>query len=296
MKARSNLFRELRKSLRPGPFAEQVTAQTDRYKRMRIGRSTAPGISNTVDQAAWRTKYAACVVEWNDLNDEQKAAYQEDADKRRITAFNQFMSTCLLEVVPPPEYEDFTTYTEVDIAADRIQRTAQHVDHRALRDESTYLYDDKGANHFSGNWEHLVDIRTDFEANSCLGVVWGLSNYVGDMGAHLSASEEHLIVFVYRADGTPEKSIKLSYLKASTIEVDAWQNAVPNTWYYLTIKRVGAVLTCDIYSDSDRTNKLTTLTIPCPETAYRHIYACNTRNSGAADACDDDIDNLALQE
>lgn len=95
-KAKSALVEELRKSINKRLFQSQITAQTNKFYGIRIGRSTAPGISNTVDQAAWRAKYAACVAQWNDLTPEEQAAYQEDADKRRITAFNQFMSACLL--------------------------------------------------------------------------------------------------------------------------------------------------------------------------------------------------------
>lgn len=99
MKARSNLVEELRKSLKPGMFADQITAQTNKFSGMRISRSMAPGPSNTVNQAAWRAKYASGVAYWNTLTDEQKAVYQENADKRRITVFNQFMSLWLLDLV-----------------------------------------------------------------------------------------------------------------------------------------------------------------------------------------------------
>jgi len=108
MKARSSLVEELRKSMNKRLFQSQITAQTNKFHGMRIGRSTAPGPSNTPDQITWRARYAACVVTWNALTPEQKAAYQEDADKRRITAYNQFLSECL--TVPAEKlYERYIT-------------------------------------------------------------------------------------------------------------------------------------------------------------------------------------------
>jgi len=51
------------------------------------------------------------VTEWNGLTPEEKAAYQEDADKRDITAFNQFMSECLM--LPYEKlYERYTPFPD----------------------------------------------------------------------------------------------------------------------------------------------------------------------------------------
>ena len=111
MKCRTNLVTRLFGTIRASPPSEFLTAQTKKDGSMRIGRKTIPGLSNTPSQIAWRAKYAGCVTTWNELNDEEKAAYQEDADKKKITAFNQFMSSCLLA---PSEklYERYITYPD----------------------------------------------------------------------------------------------------------------------------------------------------------------------------------------
>lgn len=113
-KIKSKLAEELRKSLSQGSFQIPVTARTNKFGQVSLSSSTAPGESNTPAQDAWRLKYAACVVEWNEKTPEEKAAYQEDADKREITAFNQFMSVCLLYV--PPARKLYERYNLGDVA------------------------------------------------------------------------------------------------------------------------------------------------------------------------------------
>jgi len=117
-KIKSKLAEELRKSLSQGPYQIPVTARTNKFGQVSLSSSTAPGESNTPAQDAWRLKYAACVVAWNELTPEEKAAYQEDADKREITAFNQFMSVCLLYVPPARKlYERYITPDWANAAA-----------------------------------------------------------------------------------------------------------------------------------------------------------------------------------
>lgn len=101
MKAKNVLAHELRGSMKQGKFAESITARM-RGKAIILQRKPQP-ISNTVDQAAWRAKYAACVDTWNGKNEGEQAAYQAAADLRRITAFNQFLSECLATAPPPPD-------------------------------------------------------------------------------------------------------------------------------------------------------------------------------------------------
>lgn len=111
MKAKSKLAEELRGSLSQGLQKNVATARTDKHGRILFSGNLTPGPSNTPDQATWRARYAACVDQWNGLSDGEKAGYQSDADKRRITAFNQFMSSCLLA---PSEklYERYVTYPD----------------------------------------------------------------------------------------------------------------------------------------------------------------------------------------
>jgi len=191
-----------------------------------------------------------------------------------------------------PIYEDFTTYTEVDTANDRIQRNATHVDHAATRNEDTYLYKDYGVNHFT-DFEHLVDIRSDFASASGIGVVWMLSNELDDWHGLYDADKTILSVRFWA--GTPSICLEEAY--AGVGYADTY-TCLADTWYYLTINKSGTNFTCKIYSDSARTNLLDTLSLTLQaDHSLRYIHACNVRNNSAsAYLINVDIGNLDLQE
>lgn len=267
MKARSSLVEELRKSMNKRLFQSQITAQTNKFSGMRIGRSTAPGPSNTPDQITWRAKYAACVVDWNALTPEQQAAYQEDADKRKITAFNQFMSDCLLEVPPPPEYEDYTTYEKVDPASDFTVITNKITYDTVRNDELCYVRKDKGVDHF-GDFEHLVDVTvTETPHAIAYFNFWALSQVVTSQYG-MSIELEGLCAYHLRQTGIGW----LFFKDYNNGNGDYYELISPYTTYYLTIKRVGTVGTLKIYSDSERTDLLDTLTIETTTLKYRYIF------------------------
>jgi hypothetical protein len=192
-------------------------------------------------------------------------------------------------------YEDFTAYTEVDTGANRIQFTGtDHVDHRAQRNESTYLYDDKGAGHF-GNFEHLVDVESNFEDNQCNGSVWQLTDAIGERKTLIDASESFLFIQLYQ-NGSAVKYIYLNNIDGGVSTKDGYICAA-NTRYYLTIERNNTTGTCKIYSDSDRLNLLDTLTLTLVNDTFRYVYGCSTYNSGDANRDSDNIiENLDLQE
>jgi hypothetical protein len=73
--------------------------------------------------------------------------------------------------------EDFSTYTIVD-AGNYISVTSTAIiSYSGLPPSLSYVYSDKGVDHFSGDFEHLVDIQqnshTDVSANI---TIWLLAN------------------------------------------------------------------------------------------------------------------------
>jgi hypothetical protein len=189
-------------------------------------------------------------------------------------------------------YEDFTTYTEVDVAADRIQRTANHVDHKAYRNESTYLYKDKGANFF-GNFTHRLEATSDFATASCWGVVWMLANSVKNLKAVVSAYETAVALFFYRLATYYELRLYETYGG-----VEFWDDSVAlsaNTKYYLTVKKNNTSFSCEIRTGSHTGTLVDTLALTLQANhTFRYIYACNTYNDNTTPYCNDDIDNLDL--
>jgi len=202
--------------------------------------------------------------------------------------------------------EDFTTYTEVDTVNDRIQRVgdpSHHIDHLAFRNEDTYVYKDFGVDHFS-DFTHKVDVKSDFAQASCYGWIWVLANALDDVyglyvnnhaslavGFIKSGADNRIYLFEFKAE---QAGYSNDY--AIGLSVD--------TWYYLLIKKVGTSLKVGIYStsvlrdagdatDGDIDNLAVTLSV---DYQMRYIYACNTHNTGHAVICNDDIENLDLQE
>jgi len=176
-------------------------------------------------------------------------------------------------------YEDFTTYTEVDTANNRVQRTATHVDHAATRNEDTYLYKDYGVGHFT-DFTHKVDVRSDFAALSSQGFVWMLANDVDDAYGLHSAGKTFILIRIRRDDAG--NHITLFEFYGGDWYYDDYVGVAANTWYYLTIEKSGTSLTCKIYSDSARTTLVDTLSLTLHGNwSFRYIYACNTWNDGA---------------
>jgi len=192
-------------------------------------------------------------------------------------------------------YEDFTTYTEVDPNSHIGLAGANHVDHYALRNEDAYLYKDKGVDYF-GNFEHLVDVRSDFLQSGCLGAVWALTNDVDDMQGLTVGSKTFVVVYFYRQDVNDYRMYLFEGYGGSTYQSSPFACAL-NTWYYLKIAKSGTSITCKIYSDVARTSLLNTLSLTLhADHKFRYIFGCNGWNTGHNLAANNDIENLVLQE
>jgi len=161
----------------------------------------------------------------------------------------------------------------------------------------TYVYDDKGAGHFDGDFEHLTSFRwtAHSSAEGALCAVWGVANEVSD----LVDVDDELVTFYYR--GGSLSFYLREYTGGSSTASDAYVVSL-NTTYYLKIKRDEAVgtygtLYCYFYSDSDRTNLLDTLAITLTEKLdLRYLYSLQNRDLNDADWTSGWIANLDLQE
>jgi len=178
--------------------------------------------------------------------------------------------------------EDFTTYTEVDPNS-RITVTADRSEWAGLdKNEDAYVYDDKGVNHFDGDFEHLLTIYADTGVEGAHVVPWALGNVI-DSWIPMHDDRCLSISIFYPSTDAPR------------LDLDEWVGGVRqardsvniniDTPYYLTIKRdenVGTygTLYCYIYSDAARTNLVTTLSIALSEKAdYRYIYVTQSANN-----------------
>ncbi len=193
------------------------------------------------------------------------------------------------------ENEDFTTYTELDPNNHITIFGTNHVDATITRNEDAYLYKDKGAGYFE-DFEHKVDFKvaSTSTVNSVAGI-WAVTNDVNDVTGLRLAGKTVIVVKFHHNDAT-HQAIHLQELYGGT-EYTTCSIQPYNTWYYLTIKKIGTALTCKIYSDSARTNILATLSLTLHGNwNFRYIFGAISDNTGNAYQTDVDIENLNLQE
>jgi hypothetical protein len=192
--------------------------------------------------------------------------------------------------------EDFTSYTEVDPNS-HITKTANHIDAKLYRNEDAYVYKDNGVNHFGSSFTHLIGTKpvAHYDNGEC--GIWAVAQGIGsidsaDAGNELTVywyyhNTYHYVLYIH------ERYNSVSY-ETRTGVVDQF---VAGTWYYLKIVKSGTSFTLYIYSDSARTNLITSISLTLhADISYQYCYGCLSWNSGNAYWLQAYIDNLDLQE
>lgn len=195
--------------------------------------------------------------------------------------------------------EVFTGYTEVDPNS-KITITAPKIAVAALATADTaYVYKDKGVDHFSGDFEHLLEVY-GVAANDDVAKLWALANDIGASAALIAASKNFLFLDVQPQDNSQVKLFLVENYSGGYY-YDYKTGLSPSTPYYLKIKRDESVgtygtLYCYIYSDSDRTSLVDTLEIALhAKLDFRYIYGLMGKGA-AGDAFTGYVQNLDLQE
>jgi len=137
------------------------------------------------------------------------------------------------------------------------------------RQNHMYLYQDYGANWFTGDYTIYDTVRLD-NAGAYASVyimMCGVSNIIGGLESLTSYQGA-----VFRFDGGSAYTLSLNDVGGAG---GTGYSISPNVYYYLTMQRTGTTLTLKIYSDSSRTVLLTTLTrTGCQTTAWEYLYGC----------------------
>jgi hypothetical protein len=195
--------------------------------------------------------------------------------------------------------EDFTTYTEVDPNS-RISKTATRTTFTALtRDEDAYVYYDYTANHFAGDFEHLLTISSDTTSGDLGDAgLWQMTNALDDRGGLYSANEPTLFVSAYFG------VLQLHEYDSPAADYQSANYSITaNTPYYLKIKRDESVGTygtiyCYVYTDAARTTLVATLSVALHTSKkdYRYVGVSWSADYNNAANITGYSENLDLQE
>lgn len=167
------------------------------------------------------------------------------------------------------------------------------------RDEYEYVYKDKGAAHFSGDFEHLFEIQFSDRANSPAIGFHGVSSAAKDMKALVVDDEDAQLVEHYSAQ------IKVLLIENGTDDESPHYTGSDSTTYYCTFERdddgggtSDGLLTLEIRTGSHTGNLEDTVTIDCTaQLDHRYCLACiSWRDNNSNYSADGFIENLDLQE
>ena len=196
-----------------------------------------------------------------------------------------------------PAYEDFNDYVETDPNNHINIASATHIDFDCYRNEDAYLYADKGIDHFT-TFEHKIDAKiAESATDQDTFIPYVLANGIDDIRGFELSSIPYIAVRFIRVSA----AVKRIYFQVGNVgtSFDYWEDWALGTWYYFTISRDATNNLCKIYSDSERTVLIDTLTIPLAikdAGALRYVYAANTYNDNHDYSLEGDIENLYLQE
>ena len=160
-------------------------------------------------------------------------------------------------------YQDISTYTEVDIGANRLAYSGASNEICTFtnldQDENVYWVKDFGVDNF-GDYIVEWEGRYDTGATGILNMV-GFGNDADGFGALL----ERTYVRLYKSGATYYLSLETSGGSGGTYVISV------NTLYYFRLQRIGSDITLKTYSDSDRTSLLDTRSATFG-TAQRYLY------------------------
>lgn len=178
--------------------------------------------------------------------------------------------------------ENFLSYTEVDPDADLTVTESRITVTTMIRNVAAYVYRDKGVGHFSKDFNVQVDIQATQETlDSGYFGCFMLANNVGAWASQL-ASNDYISVMVTWTGAIYNVELYARYAGGVSVEDTSGTGISVNTTYYLTITRVGSVITVYVYSDSSRTTLVYSLTCnPGGVSAFQYVYGTASRNDAS---------------
>lgn len=191
--------------------------------------------------------------------------------------------------------EDFTGYTEVGNG--NLAYTAHHIDATLTRNEETYLYEDKGAGHFT-NFVHYVAVKITHDTDKSIVFAWCLSNDLDDVKGLLDNNKTSVEIECFDIDGLTVHRLHLWETFGGALNLSGVYDLIANgVFYYLKFKKSGTALEVRIFSDADGTDLLATLSITLnADHSFQFIFGANAYNTGNAWQANVDIEDMFLRK
>lgn len=199
--------------------------------------------------------------------------------------------------------ENFTTYdqssdpnTRQTVAANKLSWA------NMTAKEDCYLADDKGVDHFSGDFTHKLKIQYHEDVANPLAAFWLLANALDDFKGLDDANEDFMVLYHFG-----DVLMRIGICENGTLRVDSFAST-DGEIYFVTIDRDdgGGVngtgqLTAEIHTGDYHPSGVhkDLLTLDCAageQNDFRYIYALNSYNHGLIGSGDGYTENLDLQE
>jgi hypothetical protein len=145
------------------------------------------------------------------------------------------------------------------------------------RDITGYVYNDFGPSAFK-SFEIEFQANASDSQNDGTATVFAVSNTLGSIQSHIDANDGTLVIFSNNGG-----NFAVTLIDYNTDDSDSYiygGTTIPLRYY--TVKRSSNNATLEIYSDSNRTVLVDTLSISAATTPSRYLYALQSRNTGSS--------------
>lgn len=187
--------------------------------------------------------------------------------------------------------EDFSTFEELD-PNNHIDVTSTRVDHVSWHNEDSYLVKNYSDGYFD-DFVHYLEIGATAGYNSRARTYWQVCNSEAPYVELFLSNEVYISIYlVIRADGN---RLQMTEHLSSSQYFDSYSIVDFNTEYYLTIIKNGTDISCEIYTDPERTNLNGTLNLTLHDNhSFSYLYAANSWNTSVPEYADGWCANLSF--
>lgn len=174
---------------------------------------------------------------------------------------------------------NLTTFTEVDSAGDLTVTSAACQFSSMQRDADSYVYWNYGAGFLTNFRVNLEFQITNVSGNAGTAVLVAISDTIGSLQDTITATDG-IDILAYANSG----DMQIHMTDRSNSNTDFYTIGGTSTAVlYCTFERKGTTATFKIYSDSNRSTLVDTLTITCESTAKRYFYVLQSRYASGSD-------------